>query len=217
MQHLKKSLKTQTHTYIKNDTLVIQTKHKIELSKIVMRIKTRPLTAITLYIGAAALLLTGCGPIKTEAKYPTGYDRSITGDDNIYEKTPGIFGDSSGILSRKKDDEDNGASGLAINSYLWRASLDTISFMPLASADPFGGVILTDWYSNPKKPKERFKINIFILDKQLRSDGVKVKVFNEVLTNGRWTASTIAEGTARKLEDTILTRARQLRVAGLEE
>lgn len=178
-----------------------------------MRMRKIPLACCALL----AFALAGCSSIETEAKYPTGYDRSLTGDDNIYEKPSGIFGDQGGLLGRDKDEDQGGANGLAINAYLWRASLDTISFMPLNSVDPFGGVILTDWYTSPENSKERFKVNVFILDKQLRSDGIKVKVFNEVLKNGRWVSSPVAEGTARKLEDTILTRARQLRIAAIEK
>jgi len=173
--------------------------------------------SLPLYVlmALALLPLSACGTVETEAKYPTGYDRAVTGDDNIYEEPEGIFGDG-GIFSRSKDKDEDGANGLAINAYLWRAALDTVSFMPLASADPFGGVILTDWYSAPDKENERFKVNIFILDKKLRSDGVRVKLFKERLKNGRWVAAETAPETERKLEDTILTRARQLRIAGLE-
>jgi hypothetical protein len=89
--------------------------------------------------------------------------------------------------------------------------------MPLASADPFGGVIITDWYSSEEKPNERFKINIFILDKQLVSSGVKAKVFRQVKSGSSWKDAEATQGTARQLEDAILTRARQLRVAALEE
>jgi len=100
-----------------------------------------------------------------------------------------------------------------VNSYLWRASLDTVSFMPLASADPFGGVIITDWYTAPEKPDERFKVNIFILDKQLKAAGIKVKVFRQTGKNGDWKDSTVADGTAAQMEDAILNRAREIRVA----
>ena len=89
--------------------------------------------------------------------------------------------------------------------------------MPLASADPFGGVILTDWYTPPEVEGERFKINVFILDKQLRSDGISVKVFRQENARGNWRDSNVADDTATKLEDAILTRARQLRVAQLSE
>ncbi|NBC34651.1 MAG: DUF3576 domain-containing protein [Alphaproteobacteria bacterium] len=105
-----------------------------------------------------------------------------------------------------------GEPGIAVNSFLWRASLDTVSFMPINSADPFGGVILTDWYSPPQTPEERFKLNVYILDRQLRADGIRVAVFRQVRRGGEWTDAEVAEATGRELEDTILTRARQLRV-----
>src|SRR5579862_8835017 len=72
-----------------------------------------------------------------------------------------------------------GKMTLGVNSYLWRATLDTLSFMPLVSADPFGGVIITDWYEDPKTPGERFKVNALILDKSLRADGVRITVFKQ--------------------------------------
>jgi hypothetical protein len=91
--------------------------------------------------------------------------------------------------------------------------------MPLSSVDPFGGVILTDWYSPPETQKERFKLNVFILDGNLRSDGVTVKLFSQRKKGNQWVENSVSNETARKLEDTILTRARQLRVSqiSLEE
>ena len=89
--------------------------------------------------------------------------------------------------------------------------------MPLASADPFGGVIITDWYSAPEKPNERFKVNIFITDKQLVSTGVSVKVFRQMKSGSSWKDSTVADNTGTQMEDAILTRARQLRVAANSE
>lgn len=152
-----------------------------------------------------------------EAKYPTGLDRSTTGDD-IYGEKESVFGsDGLAIFGGKKKGADDGSTGIGVNSFLWRASLDTVSFMPLASADPFGGVIITDWYSSPEKPNEQFKVNIFILDKQLVSNGVSVKVFRQVKKGSSWANSTVTDSTARQMEDAILTRARQLRVAAREE
>ena len=87
--------------------------------------------------------------------------------------------------------------------------------MPLASADPFGGVILTDWYTPPEAEGERFKINVFILTRELRSDGVRVRTFKQVRKKGKWVDADVSAQTGRELEDTILTRARQLRVAQL--
>ncbi len=105
-------------------------------------------------------------------------------------------------------------SGLGVNGFLWRASLDTMAFMPIASADPFGGVIITDWYAAPDAPNERIKLNIFILDRDLRADGVRVTVFRQTKgADGNWVDSAVAPATATSLENTILTRARQLRLA----
>jgi hypothetical protein len=158
-------------------------------------------------------LLSACGKdLGGEAKYPTGADRTAT--ENIYEKPPSIFGGDGLRFGGAKDDDDaKGSSGMALNSYLWRASLDTISFMPLASADPFGGVLITEWYAPPEKPDTRFKLNVFILTRELRSDGVQVKLFEQQKAGGEWQNIAASGGTARKLEDTILTRARQMRVA----
>jgi len=163
---------------------------------------------------ASSLSLTSCGTdgVQSEAKYPTGADRAATNDD-IYAEAPSIFGEGGLELLGGKSEEDGGAAGIGVNSYLWRASLDTVSFMPLASADPFGGVILTDWYAPPETPNERFKINVFILDRQLRSDGLQVKVFRQVRRSGSWRDDNVSNDTARELEDAILTRARQMRVA----
>ncbi len=156
--------------------------------------------------------ISACESYKGEAKYPTGHDRTTTGGD-IYAQRESVFGEGGLSLLGGKKKEDDGANGIGVNSYLWRASLDTVSFMPLASADPFGGVIITDWYVAEEKPDERFKVNVFILDKQLRSDGIKVKVFRQANKGGKWVDTTVADNTGPQMEDAILTRARQLRVA----
>ena len=109
------------------------------------------------------------------------------------------------------------ANAIGVNSYLWRATLDTLAFMPLASADPYGGVVITDWYVNPEKPDERFKCTVYILDTRLRGDGLKVSVFKEVSNGqGGWVASQAADQTSIDIENAILTRARQLRVSNLK-
>lgn len=102
---------------------------------------------------------------------------------------------------------------VGVNSYLWHATLDTLSFMPLASADPFGGVIITDWYSAPSDPNERVKVTIYILDRRLRADGIKIAVFRQNRSNEGWVDGQVNADTATKLEDAILTRARELRLA----
>jgi hypothetical protein len=108
------------------------------------------------------------------------------------------------------------ANEIGVNSYLWRASLDTLAFMPLASADPYGGVIITDWYSSAEKPDERFKCTVYILDTRLRGDGLKVTVFKEVANGqGGWAPSQVSDQTSIDIENSILTRARQLRLSNL--
>ncbi|MBI3441893.1 MAG: DUF3576 domain-containing protein [Proteobacteria bacterium] len=163
-------------------------------------------------------MLSGCsGPIVKEASYPTrqsGTDKILYSD----QKRETIWGDGESLGSKLfgKDDEKNGGgAGIGVNSFLWRASLDTIAFMPVASADPFGGVILTDWYENPNAEGERFKINVYILDKQLRADGLRVSVFKQKKDKTAWRDVAVADGMATTIENTILTRARDLRVAQL--
>ena len=108
------------------------------------------------------------------------------------------------------------AAAIGVNGYLWRATLDTLAFMPLASADPFGGVVITDWYANPEKPDERFKATVYILDSRLRADGLNVTVFKEIGNGaGGWTPAPTADQTSTDIENAILTRARQLRLSNL--
>ena len=159
----------------------------------------------------ALLTLTACGNIEKEAKYPTGADRASTEQaGGIYADAPTIWGKDRSLLN--PNGEQTKSEGITVNSFLWRASLDTVSFMPLASADPFGGTILTDWYTDPATPNEKIKLNVLILGKELKASAVKVNVFKQV--NGKDIPA--SADTARKLEDAILTRARQIRVAGKE-
>ena len=102
---------------------------------------------------------------------------------------------------------------LGVNSYLWHATLDTLSFMPLKSADPFGGVVITDWYSDPQDPNERMRVTVYILDRRLRADGIKVSAFRQTHSADGWVDAQVNPDTATKLEDAILVRARELRLA----
>ncbi|MFN3584753.1 DUF3576 domain-containing protein [Phenylobacterium sp.] len=105
---------------------------------------------------------------------------------------------------------------ISVNGYLWRATLDTLSFMPLASADPYGGVIITDWYVNPEKPDERFKCTVYILDSRLRADGLNVAVFKQTRdAAGNWVDAPAATQTETDIENSILSRARQLRLSNI--
>jgi hypothetical protein len=103
------------------------------------------------------------------------------------------------------------ASGVSVNAYLWRATLDTLSFMPIASADPFGGTVITDWYTPPTAQGERFRAQALLMGRQLRSDGVRVQVFRQVQERGQWVDSPVSTATASELEDKVLSRARELR------
>jgi hypothetical protein len=102
------------------------------------------------------------------------------------------------------------ATQIQVNAYLWRATLDTLAFMPLVSADPFGGVIITDWYVPPAAPNERFKVNAYILSKQMTADAVQVSVFHQELQDGQWVDTPADPATASGLEDRILAQAADL-------
>jgi hypothetical protein len=104
---------------------------------------------------------------------------------------------------------------IGVNAYLWRASLDTLSFMPLLQTDSNGGVIVTDWYVNPSAPTERMKVTVTILDQDLRADAVRVAALRQVNQGGQWVAAPVQAATVQKLEDIILTRARDLRRAAV--
>jgi hypothetical protein len=108
------------------------------------------------------------------------------------------------------------AGSLGVNGYLWRATLDTLSFMPLSSADPYGGVIVTDWYANPQAPNERFKATAYILDTRLRADGLNVAVNKQIRdASGGWVDAPLSPQTETDIENAILTRARQLRLSNI--
>jgi len=100
---------------------------------------------------------------------------------------------------------------IGVNSYLWHASLDALSFMPLVQTDSQGGVIVTDWYSNPQNPGERVKVSVTILDQDLRADALRVAASRQVAQNGTWVDAPVQAATVQRLEDVILTKARALR------
>jgi Domain of unknown function (DUF3576) len=105
---------------------------------------------------------------------------------------------------------------IGVNSYLWRASLDALSFMPLLQADSAGGVIITDWYANPANPNERMKVTVSILDQDLRADALRVAASRQVAQGGAWVDAPVQAATVQKLEEIILTRARDLRQSAME-
>ena len=122
----------------------------------------------------------------------------------------GVFGSDSGADGPPAPTMGN------VNPFLWRASLSTVSFMPLASADSEGGVIVTEWYSPPEAPNERFKINVFITALDLRSDALEVSVFRERRVDGEWVTAEVNPDTRRDIENRILTHARRLRLEAQE-
>ncbi len=167
------------------------------------------------------LLLSACA---SEEITKEGFEGSAGGgheeldvEDIDYSKRKSVFGEGGLNLFGDNDPKNTGGA-LGVNSYLWRASLDTISFMPVNSADPFGGVIITDWHSPTEAPSERFKLNVYILGRALRADGVRVAVFRQVQDpRGTWKDAGVPEETGTKIEDAILFRARQLRNQTLQK
>jgi hypothetical protein len=133
--------------------------------------------------------LAGCGSSDDSSKYLDADSTAIAG--------------TSGRLT------------LGVNTYLWQATLDTLSPLPLVSADPFGGVIITDWYSTPAAPDERLKVTAYIMDRNLRADGIRMVVFRQTRAGGAWGDAQPNPDTAHKLEDVVLTKARELRLATL--
>lgn len=119
--------------------------------------------------------------------------------------------DSSTLFTFGKGNSSNNGPSIQVNAYLWRATLDTLSFMPLVSADPFGGVIITDWYSPPATPDERFKANAYILSQQMSANAIQVSLFHQVMQNGQWQDAAVDPSTVSGLEDRILARAADLK------
>ena len=158
--------------------------------------------------------LNACSGVEVEEKYPSSYARKASDDTSIYEAGPSVFGEDSIFSTKKKETNDTGGN-IGVNTYLWRAALDTVSFMPIVSADPFGGTIITEWYEDPAKPGERFKLTVLILDREMKADGIRVRVFKQAAQAGSWKEAMAPADMGTKLEDAILTRARQMRAKKL--
>lgn len=180
---------------------------------LIVKLLTRKTVVHALMIAMTGLLLTGCadGPGTKREDVP---DFPMDPDDARKLRHGRLTGEGGLKLFGGDDDSDSGgASPIGVNSFLWQATLDTLTFMPISSADPFGGVILTDWYEDPNAQGERFKVTALILGRNLRTDAIKVTVHKQALDeNGQWRDRPVNAQLARKLEDTILTQARELRV-----
>jgi hypothetical protein len=140
---------------------------------------------------AAALSLSACNFIRDDINKTLGRD----GGDRV----------------RQADLAAAQVTTIGVNSYLWRAALETLSFAPMAQVDSAGGVIVTDWYQNPNTPGERVKVTATILDADLRADALRVAASRQVLQNGQWVEAPVQAATVQKLEEIILTKARDLR------
>lgn len=173
-------------------------------------------SALSLHILAISLLsltISACegGKVLTPRKTQAGEIGQKYEETDPRQTLFGQDGIQFGGEGKGKGGVDQGG-GIGVNSYLWRATLDTIAFMPVTSADPFGGVVLTDWYSPSETPLERFKLNVYVLGRALRADGIRVSMFRQIYDNaGVWRDAAVEEDAGRKMEDAILTRARQLR------
>ncbi len=127
------------------------------------------------------------------------------------------YTDPSGVpvVTGKTNTAQEQGAALQVNKYLWRGALETLGFMPFASTDPFGGVIVTDWYSPPAAQGERFKVTAFVLGRELRTDGLRLTVFRQVRTGGgQWEDASVNPATGADIEGKILARARELRAQG---
>ena len=147
------------------------------------------------------LCLAGCG------SGSGGRSQPLAGDSTPLS-TPS---QENHLLGEDKAANAGDQTAVGVNAYLWRGAIDTLSFMPFASAEPEGGIIITDWYTPPTVTGERFKANAYILGKQLRSDAIRVSVFRQVLQDGQWVDQPVAPNTAADITGKILARARQLR------
>jgi hypothetical protein len=159
---------------------------------------------------ALALVISGCS---SDNAYQAAPDREASEDRET------IFDEGGLGLELFGDEKRDGTGGaVAVNAFLWRASLDTIAFMPLASVDPFGGVIITDWYGPPETPEERFKVNVYILGRTLRADGLRVSVFRQTRdTVSGWRDVAVGVDVPTEFENAILSRARNLRIRAAAE
>ena len=162
---------------------------------------------------AAGLALSGCGDLEAADEQFEQVDPPEA--DMTRDQPVSRIGD---LLEFNRATAGAAGQALPVNRHLWRASVETLSFLPLASTDPFTGVIATDWASNAATPDERYKVTVFITEPALEARALNVAVFREVRegAEGAWTPAPVSETTPRRLEDAILTRARQLRVAELE-
>jgi hypothetical protein len=143
-------------------------------------------------------------------------DVAMADAENRLRTGGGLFGKKAGIggtFGKKESNNTVSSIGMPINPYLWRGSLETISFMPLSSADPFGGTIITDWYSDGQTINERCKVNIFIKGLELKTSNLKVNTFCQSFENNRWIDLPTSASQSAQLENAILNKAKRIKLA----
>ncbi len=161
--------------------------------------------AVPASLALSLLSLSACSGLKTSTPDINNYEQGNVGDASSSATSLFTLG--------KGTSGNSGNTNIQVNAFLWRATLDTLSFMPLVSADPFGGVIITDWYSPPSEPDTRFKANAYILSKTLTADAIQVSVFEQTQQGGQWVDAPADPSLASGLEDRILARAADLQAA----
>jgi hypothetical protein len=165
---------------------------------------------------ACLVLLAGCGSLAGQLRTPGEDEYNPT---SRRAAQASRLGSGDGILifgtDRSRRDAAADATGIGVNAFLWRATLDTLGFLPLTSADPFGGVVISDWFQPPGARGERFRATAYILGRELRSDAVRVTVFRQVQQGATWQDSATSPATNAEFEDRILARARELRAQSL--
>lgn len=169
-----------------------------------MRMRSGLLVALLV----AAISLTACSGVRREAVSDDAWKevklQQRSGDG-------GLFGGDGILFGGKKSGGDDQGGGLGVNAFLWRSSLDTLSFMPLSQADPLGGVIITDWFQPPNGNGERFRATAYIFGRQLRSEAIRVAVYRQVMQGGQWVDSPVNPSTVTEIENRILAKAREMR------
>ena len=167
-----------------------------------------------LITSALLLILEGCGgdlsPTPNQPPVPMGRNESRKKDYG------NLFGDDFLLFGGPKKPGEPGMATANVNTFIWRASLDTLSFMPLSSADAVGGVIVTDWYTAPNTPHERIKVTVYVTSLQLRADAVRATIYKQILKGSAWVNVPADSASATEMENIILSKARQLRVNSLE-
>ena len=188
-----------------------------------MRLNTKTIFYIITAIFLNAFLITGCSLDDTEVVRAPIPEDIIMKRERERREAAGTDEDESFVGNIFKDfgfgnkGASGGGGGIGVNTHLWKATLDTLSFMPLLSADPFGGVIITDWHSNSEVSKEKFKIVAYILGKELRVNAIKVAVFKKIKNeNGNWVDKKSNKTLQNKVEDAILTKARKYKIQSIE-